>query len=40
MTEYNVNSFDRYTIDKYYDLFNNFYVSTLYRMIYINVINN
>jgi hypothetical protein len=29
MTEYNVNSFDRYTIDKYYDLFNNFFVNTI-----------
>ena len=29
MVEYNVNSFDKYTIDKYYDLFNNFFVSTL-----------
>lgn len=29
MTEYNVNSFDRYTIDKYYDLFDNFFVNTI-----------
>ena len=29
MTEYNVNSFDRYTIDKYYNLFNNFFVKTI-----------
>lgn len=29
MVEYNIDSFDKYTIDKYYDLFNNFYVTTI-----------
>jgi len=29
MTEYSVKSFDKYTIDKYYDLFNNFFVKTI-----------
>jgi hypothetical protein len=29
MSEYNVNSFYKYTIDKYYDIFDNFLVSTI-----------